>query len=88
MNFVKVWLFKWLGPLWMSALDECNKKNLVNYYKNQDEFMQKMEVSQSALMEYIQSAVKDSKASAQYHKDYLDRLDKLIDVLVRIEAKP
>ncbi len=65
-------------PLFAPVLDDCNKRNLESYYKNQREHYQMQQVAAQRTQDWIEASSKELKDSAKQHEEKMARIDRLI----------
>lgn len=88
MNFIRVWVFNFLSPLFMPMLDECNKRNLKKYYENQEAFQFRSDNNQSNLNEFMQKNLKKLDLDLKLSEANALTMGRIADALERMSKPP
>lgn len=82
MNFIRVWLYNFLAPMFMPALDQCNKANLKLYYANQEDHQKQLHIFMQDQREWMR---KNSQSEDTLEKRHQELIATLNTVAARIQ---
>lgn len=79
--WIRFHVYNFLAPHFLAALDECNKRNLSQYFNEQNERNKQYNAYLLESQDFMRSMARDQEMNKDNHGELMSRFDRLISVI-------